>query len=73
MTLQFNVSPKLLERVAVALERIADHLEHLAPIPEYKVPDEPFGSEAISYLDEEKLAEWEAEQKYQKEKGRPRS
>jgi hypothetical protein len=58
--LQLNVSPKLLERIAQALEGILQHLQIMFPAPQLpNYPEKPFGREAVTYLDEQELCEKE--------------
>lgn len=52
-----------LERIATALERIAEQLSLLLPLPSIPSPPErPLGKEAISYVDEDQLIELEEEE-----------
>jgi hypothetical protein len=60
--IEFNADLAALGRIASALERLADVAERaVPPIDEIRIPDKPFGREAISYLDEEEL--WTIEQR----------
>lgn len=61
MNIHLNISAKLLERVAAALERIADQIELSVKSSIPRQQGEPFGPEYFSTIDNQKSYDQEIE------------